>query len=711
MITSLEELKKKAPYLKNENWDLIKKAYEYAKFVHQDMKRKNGEDYLLHPLNVAFILTTYKVDDITISSAILHDVLKNKEYTLEDIETNFGKEIASIVNGVYVITKLDFDTSKVDKINYQRKIIVGLCDDVRILMIKLADRLHNMRTLEAMPLEKQKQKAIETLEIYAPIAHGIGLNKMKSELEDLSLKYAKPDAYQTVLDKLDETKEQRDFYVLKMQEEIEKLLKENNIDFSIKGRSKSIYGIYKKLEKGRRFEDIYDILALRVFVNTIPECYQVMGIIHAKYKPIPKRFKDFIAMPKANMYQSLHTTVYGVFDEMFEIQIRTYEMDEIAERGIASHFSYKEGGIGGKSSLEKRLQFFRSILELNQEEDSDIEFVRTVQKEMFQDVVYVYTPNGNVIELPLGSTPVDFAYRIHSDIGNKTVGAMVNGSIVPLDYILQDNDVVKINTNKNSKGPSYEWLSFVKTSGAKNKIKSFFNKIDKDEKRKKGEEQLHKDLRKKKISITEFLSSENIDKILEEFKQNNLDELYINIGSGNIQTGSIINTVLASNSTKEEQVIEKARQNEVEIPKIKDEIIVNGIDNIKVNISSCCRPIPGDFIIGYVTKGEGINIHRKDCINIQDTNRTIDVYWNDSIVKRYPADIYIKAIFNEKLLVDIVSKTSLCNVIIQSMNSKKYDNYIIYNLTVMVNNLDQLKKFMISLEQLPDISIVDRRNS
>ena len=398
--------------------------------------------------------------------------------------------MADIVAGVDRITKLDFSLNSKDAVNKQRQILVGLSEDVRVLMIKLAERLHNMRTIASQPKEKRKQKAIETLEVYAPIAHGIGMNKVKSELEDISLKYAKPEGYRSVLDKLDETKEERDKYVEEMIKEVSSLLNENGIKHEIKGRSKGIYSIFKKLDKGKRFEDIYDILALRVFVDTISECYQVMGIIHSKYKPVPKRFKDFIAMPKANMYQSLHTTVYGIDNEMFEIQIRTYEMDEIAERGIASHWSYKEGN--SNNNLEKQLQFFRSIIELNQEEDNDEEFVKTVQNEVFNGVIYVYTPNGKVIELPNSATPIDFAYRIHSDIGNKAVGAMVNGSIVPLDYELHDNDVVKININKNQIGPNYEWLSFVKTNGAKSKIKAYFNRIDKEENHKKGEDKIQK---------------------------------------------------------------------------------------------------------------------------------------------------------------------------------------------------------------------------
>ena len=565
-----------------------------------------------------------------------------------------------------------------------------------------------MRTLDAQPLEKRKQKALETMQIFAPIAHGIGMNKIKGELEDISLKYVKPEAYRSVIDKLAETKDDRDKYVEDMITSISNLLKENKIEFEIKGRSKGIYSIYKKLDKGRKFEDIYDILALRVFVNTVAECYQVMGIIHAKYKPIPKRFKDFIAMPKANMYQSLHTTVYGVDGQMFEVQIRTYEMDEIAERGIASHFSYKEGG-NAKSSLEQKLQFFRSIIELNSEEDSDEEFVKTVQQEMFNGMVYVYTPNGDVIELPIGATPIDFAYKVHTNVGNKMVGAMVNGNIVPLDYQLQDNDIVKINTNKNSTGPSYEWLNIAKTQGAKNKIKGFFNKIDKDENLKKGEEILQRELRKKKIVFSDFLSDENIQKMLKEYKYQSLDDLYINIGASNVTPGSLINLIYNKNDSKEEFILKKAQLGEVNDPHVKNDIIVEGIDEIKVNVAACCRPIPGDAIVGYITKGYGINVHRKDCNNLLNLEeRIIDVRWNDNIDKRYPTSLHITTLLNDNLLLDIISKTSNNNITIQSINTHHNKDEIIYDITLMVHNLEKLNKFMNDVKNINDVVEVER---
>ncbi len=688
--------------------DLIQKSYEYATNAHKGIKRRSGEDYITHPLNTAYILTSLNADSTIISAAILHDVLKNEDITYDDILNNFGKDIADIVNGVSKLTNLNFELETKDDINKQRKILVGLTEDVRVLMIKLAERLHNMRTIESQPLEKQKEKALETLEIYAPIAHGIGMGKIKSELEDISLKYAKPEGYNSVVSKLNETKEQRDKYIETMIKEVSNLLDENNIKHKIKGRSKGIYSIFRKLDKGKRFEDIYDILALRVFVDTVPECYQALGIIHSKYKPIPKRIKDFIAMPKANMYQSLHTTVYGIDNQLFEIQIRTYEMDEIAERGIASHWSYKEnGGHGGKSNLEQRLQFFRSILELNNEQD-DLAFVKNVKEEVFNGAIYVYTPQGKVIELKQGSTPIDFAYRIHSDIGDKMVGAMVNGNIVPLDYELHDNDVVKINTNKNQAGPSYEWLNIVKTENAKSKIKAYFNKIDKEEAIKKGEELLYKELRKKKIIFNEFLCEENVNKILKEYRLNSLDDVYLSIGKSNINVNSIINFVLDINENKEDIMLKKSMNSNYDV-NIKNDIIVDGIDEIKVNLASCCKPIPGDLIVGYITKGYGINVHRKDCKNIISLDeRIINVRWNANPLQKYPTNIKISALKKNDLLVTIISKFGNNNITIKSINTSECIDNVIFDLTILVTKKDVLDKLINDIKSISEVISVER---
>ena len=480
-VTIEDLINKVRTYIDNEkDIELIKKAYDYASCKHFGQKRITGDDYIIHPLNVALILTDNNADTYTICAGLLHDVLEDSDATYEEMEKLFGKEITSLVDGVTKINKISFNSISEQMAANQRKILVGLSNDVRVIIIKLADRLHNMRTLYVLPEEKQKRKAKETLEILTPVAHRLGIYKIKSELEDLSLRYLKPDAYFDIVEKLNQKKVERDAAVSKMMDEVSNLLKEHNIPHEIKGRSKSIYSIYNKLSKGRPFSDIYDILALRVFVDTEQECYIALGLIHSKYKPVPKRFKDYIAMPKTNLYQSLHTTVFGIDGELFEIQIRNYEMDKIAEYGIASHWSYKEhknGAVASKDVMEQKLQIFRNIIELNEDSSTPEEFVSSVKKDILSnDVIYVYTPKGDVVELPDGSTPVDFAYKVHSEVGDRMIGAIVNDNIVPLDYKLNNGDIIKINTNKAS-SPSKDWLSFVVTTGAKNKIRAYFSKM------------------------------------------------------------------------------------------------------------------------------------------------------------------------------------------------------------------------------------------
>jgi guanosine-3',5'-bis(diphosphate) 3'-pyrophosphohydrolase len=528
---------------------LIRRAYDYAEKKHFGQKRISGDDYILHPLNVALILTEISADAPCMAAALLHDTIEDSDATKEEIEELFGSEVALLVDGVTKINKLNFNTETEASAANQRKILVGLSEDPRVIIIKLADRLHNMRTISVLSVEKQKKKAKETLEILTPVAHRLGIYKIKSELEDLSLRYLKPDAYFDIVEKLNQKKTERDEAVSKMIDEVSELLNEHNIPHEIKGRSKSIYSIYNKMAKGKRFDDIYDILALRVFVDTEQDCYLALGLIHSKYKPVPKRFKDYIAMPKTNLYQSLHTTVFGIDGNLFEIQIRTYEMDKIAEYGIASHWSYKEHKDGAKSAkdaMEQKLQIFRNIIELNEDANTPEEFITSVKKDILtSDVIYVYTPKGDVIELPAQSTPVDFAYKVHSEVGDRIVGAIVNDNIVPLDYKLVTGDIIKVNTNKASK-PSKDWLNFVVTSGAKNKIKSYYSKLEKDENIEKGTDLLEKELRKENLSINEFLSNKNIDIILNELKLKDIDDLYVNIASGKNTPNSVIKIIIKS---------------------------------------------------------------------------------------------------------------------------------------------------------------------
>ena len=691
----------------------IQKAYLYAKEKHMGEIRLTGDDYINHPLNVAYILAKLSSDYQTICAGLLHDILENPANSKEELEEQFGNDITSLVEGITTINRLNFNGETDSKLASQRKILVGLTEDVRVIFIKLADRLHNMRTLWAIDSKSQTEKAKETLDILVPIAARLGMNQIKSELEDLCLRYSKPDVYFSIVEALNETKIERDKTVEKMIQEVQEILNENHIEYKIKGRSKSIYSIYKKMDKGKRFQDIYDLFAMRIYVNTESECYQVLGLIHSKFKPMPKRFKDYVANPKPNMYQSLHTTVFGIDGKLFEIQIRTYEMDAIAENGIASHWSYKENGSNVKANIqnamEQKLQFFKTIMELRKEEDNDEDFVNSVKTDILKESIYVFTPKGDAIELPNGSTPIDFAYRVHSKVGDSMVGAIVNNQIVPLDYVLKDGDIINIKTNK-SAIPSKEWMNIAYTQQAKNKIKAFFNKIDKEEYLKKGEEEIKAELRKRKISFNEFFTPENTEKILAETKCSNLDELYISIGNGKTTATLTLNIIQNNNDTKEEIILKKVTEREVKPVVIKDDIIVEGIDSLKVNVANCCQPIPGDHIVGYITKGNGISVHRMSCPNMEQVEeRVISVHWNETVSKKYHTSLLIEAENTKNVLLDIISKTSSGEIIVDSINTlKRSGDTSLIEVTIRVSNLEKLTKFIHDLESLKHIITVER---
>ena len=706
-ISTIDELISSLDYIKNEEEiNVIKKAYEYASKIHRGQKRLSGEDYILHPLNVAYILTSLDADSDTIATALLHDIINKADGNIDDVRKEFGDEIAYLLDGITTINKLSLSAENESTINYYKKILVGLTEDVRIIIIKLAERCHNMRTLYAIPKKKQALKAKETLEILAPIAHRLGLSYIKAELEELSLKYYKPEAYKAVEELLDNTKEERDASVKEMQRRVSNILLDNNISFEIKGRSKSIYSIYNKLQKGKKFEDIYDIYALRVIVNTKTECYQVLGLIHAKYKPIPKRFKDYIANPKNNMYQSLHTTVFGFDGKPYEIQIRTFDMDKVAERGIASHWSYKEQGKKIQNSMEQKLQLFRNIIELNNEEVSDEEFVKSVQTDVLGDNIYVYTPKGDVYELPVGSTPIDFAYRIHTKIGDTMVGALVNENIVPLNYELHTGDIVKINTNKQSK-PSKEWLNIVKSSQAKNKIKAFFSKIDKDAAIEKGKDLINRELRRKKIPFQTFI--DNINIVIKEFKVKDETELYYTIGTGKYAPNTVINFAIKEDVNKEEFALNKIANKTINEIELKNDILVSGIDNIKVSLANCCKPVKGDDIVGYISRGNGVIVHIKNCHNIEEVDeRLIDVSWNKEITSKFKTSLIITSNKRDNLLLDIITKTSGLNINILKIDTRNYEDETKYKLTIEVEDTDILEKYINQLKQIKDVTFVER---
>lgn len=684
-----------------ENFDTIKKAYEYAYNEHRGMKRLSGEDFITHPLEVTKILLDLNVDDTTIIASLLHEVINNGNTTYDELVEMFGEDVAMIVQSVSKINKLELPDNNESSALYLRKVLVGLAEDVRVLYIKLADRLHNMRTNWAVKPEKQKLKANETMNVLVPIAHRLGINSIKSELENLCLYYLKPDVYNDILEKLNNTVEELTEYLDEMKESIIELLTEAGIKFEIKGRVKSVYSIYNKLNNGKEWNKIYDILALRVFVEEESECYQAIGLIHSRFRPMPKRFKDYIASPKENMYQSLHTTVFGVEGNLFEIQVRTYAMDEIAEKGIASHWSYKEKGAKKiQDVMEQKLEMFRNVIESSNAE-SDVEFENVIKNDIFSDLIYTYTPKGDVIELPVGSTPVDFAYRIHSKVGDTMVGAIVNDQIVPLSYELQNDDVVSIKTNASST-PNKDWINIAKTLQAKNKIKAFFSKKDKEEYIQKGKNILEQELRKRKMAFNEVLTNDAIKKITEDLKVKDLDEIYLAIGSLRYTAGYIISLT----TTEKQEVKDVLFERKNDLPKInyKSDILVEGTGNIMVNIAKCCMPIKGDEIVGYITKGQGISVHKKGCANIpEDEERIIDVSWNMDSSNYYYTNIYVILNLNSNMLANIITEVGKRDSLVKSCNTKELDNKLVYELNIRVKDKIELEKLKDSIRKLQDV--------
>lgn len=686
---------------KREQFETIKKAYEYAYNEHKGMKRLTGDDFITHPLEVTKILMDLNVDDTTIIASLLHEVINNGNKTYEDLVNDFGEDIAKIVLSVSKINKLELPDNNESSVIYLRKILVGLAQDVRVMYIKLADRLHNMRTNWAINPSKQKQKAEETMSVLVPIAHRLGINSIKSELENLSLYYLKPDVYNDILEKLNETVDELNDCLEEMKESIIDILTEAGIKFEIKGRVKSVYSIYNKLSNGKEWNKIYDILALRIFVEEESDCYQVIGLIHSRFRPMPKRFKDYIASPKENMYQSLHTTVFGVEGHVFEIQVRTYEMDEIAEKGIASHWSYKEKGTKKiQNVMEQKLEMFRNVIE-SSNNDTDADFENAVNADIFSDLIYTYTPKGDVVELPIGSTPVDFAYRIHSRVGDTTVGAIVNDQIVPLSYELKNDDVVNIKTNNNST-PNKDWLSFVKTNQARNKIKAFFSKQDKEEYILKGKNILETELRKRKMAFNEVLTPEVIDKLIKDLKIKDLDEIYLSIGSLRFTAGYIINLTKEDRHEVDDALFER----KLSIPKInyKSDILVEGNSNIMVNIAKCCMPIKGDEIVGFITKAQGISVHKKGCANVpNNSERVVDVSWNMDASNYYFTNIYVYVASGFDLLVNIITEVGKLGCIVRSCNTKEFDNKTMYELNIRIKDKEELDNVMKSIRKIHNV--------
>ena len=714
----------------NINMDMVDKAYNLAFEAHKEQKRDSGEPYIIHPIEVATILAELGMDTSTIVAGLLRDVIEDTEYTYDDIKNLFGEEVANLVSGVTKITKMEYKSKEEQQADNFRKMLLAMADDIRVIIIKLADRLHNMRTLKYRKKEKQKKTAMETLDIYAPLAHRLGISKIKWELEDLSFRYLHEEEYYDLVKQVAEKRTEREIYIKKIIEDMYNKLEEAGIDSDIDGRPKHFFSIYKKMvTKNKSIEQIFDLTAIRVLVNTVKDCYEVLGIVHTIYKPIPGRFKDYIAMPKPNMYQSLHTTVIGPQGKTFEIQIRTFEMHRTAEYGIAAHWKYKEGDNNGETkekNFESKLVWLRDMLEFQKETADAQEFIEGFKIDLFTDEIFLFTPKGVVIDLPNGATPIDFAYRIHTDIGNKCVGAKVNGKIVPLDYKLKTGEIVEVLTSNNAKGPNMDWLNIAKSNQAKSKIRSWFKKAKKEENISKGKELFEKELKKQGVHFADIAKGETYEKFVKRNNINGMDDLYALIGLGAISASSFIWKLKDENQSKDEKVIEENTNKIIEdnISKAQRNkidqtvgITVKGVDNLMIRFAKCCNPVPGDDIMGYITKGRGISVHRADCGNLknlimEDGDKVVDVSWGTSNGRAYIAEIQVKAEDRSGLLTDIMGIISELNLQLNALNAKSAKGSMAYvNIKVKIDTVELLKDLMKKIRHLKGIIDVYRVNN
>ncbi|MDP4117750.1 MAG: bifunctional (p)ppGpp synthetase/guanosine-3',5'-bis(diphosphate) 3'-pyrophosphohydrolase [Bacillota bacterium] len=698
----------------------VRRAYEFARDAHKDQKRLSGEPYICHPLEVACIIADFALDKDTVIAGLLHDVIEDTEITYEQVAKIFSPEIANMVEGVTKLGKIKFTTQEEEQVENLRKMFIATAKDVRIVLIKLCDRLHNMRTLDAMPSHKQLKKSLETIEVYAPIADRLGIFKVKAELEDLALKYLDPVAYNEITVQVAEKQNRNNDFVQFNVDKIVKKLDELNINvLSIGGRVKHNYSIFKKtFMQGRAIDEIYDIFAIRVIVETIADCYAVLGAVHELYRPIPGRIKDYISMAKANMYQSLHTTVIGSNGTPFEIQIRTMEMHYTAEYGIAAHWKYKQG-LGGKNSdADEKLAWIRKIMEIQDESSDSSEFMRALKVDMFSDQVYVFTPKGDVVCLPTGSCPIDFAYSIHSAIGSKTMGAKVNGKLVPLNYTLNNGDIVSIITSTSVHGPSRDWLKIVKTSSARAKINQWFKKEGRDENIALGREMMDREIKKTGYTINRLMIPEVLEQILRKHHFQNMDDLYSAIGFGGIPALKIVQK-LREEYKKRNSKTEEDDDNIRVSHKHGDNnggVTVEGIDNCLVRLSRCCRPVPGDDIVGYITRGRGVSVHRRDCINvinnIEDEDRMVNVSWKKgNVSEKYCADLLIIADDRTGLLADIVNTLALLKIPTTNLNARRSKNLEAFiTVGVEVSTANQVDLLINKLSQIRGVIKIARNS-
>ncbi len=723
VLTADQVIDKTRTYLNEEHVEMVKKAYEFAKHAHRDQYRKSGEPYIIHPIQVAGILADLEMDPATVAAGFLHDVVEDTSVTLKDIESEFNDEVAMLVDGVTKLGKIKYKSHEEQQAENHRKMFVAMAQDIRVILIKLADRLHNMRTLKHLPLEKQRRISNETLEIFAPLAHRLGISKIKWELEDTALRYLNPQQYYRIVNLMKKKRAEREQYLEDVIEEVKARMGEVSIKAEISGRPKHIYSIYRKMAlQNKQFSEIYDLLAVRIVVNSIKDCYAVLGIIHTCWKPMPGRFKDYIAMPKPNMYQSLHTTVIGPKGDPLEVQIRTVEMHRIAEFGIAAHWAYKEGkAINDSSTFEQKLTWFREILEFQNDTANAEEFMESLKIDLFSDMVFVFTPKGDVIELPSGSVPIDFAYRIHSEIGNKTIGAKVNGKMVTLDYKLKTGDIIEILTSKHSYGPSQDWLKLAQTSQAKNKIRAFFKKQRREENVEKGKEMIEKEIRNMEFDIKEIMTADNLKKVAEKFNFSSEEDMYAAVGYNGVTALQVANRLTEKWRKKRDQEQSASITNAITdlkaFPTAKRResgVRVQGIDNLLIRLSRCCNPIPGDEIVGYITKGRGVSVHRADCTNIDSgdaQSRLIQVEWESALNdrKEYNVDIEISGYDRRGVLNEVLQAVNETKTNISAVSGKTDRNKMAtINMSIAIHNVSHLQKVVDRIKQIPDIYSVRR---
>ncbi|RLJ78379.1 RelA/SpoT family protein [Salisediminibacterium halotolerans] len=716
-------------YLSENDLAFLRRAYHAAEHAHSEQYRKSGEPYIWHPVQVAGILVELGMDTNTIAAAFLHDVIEDTEMTYERLAKEFNEEVAMLVDGVTKLGKIKYKSKEEQQAENHRKMFVAMARDIRVILIKLADRLHNMRTLKHLPPDKQRRIANETLEIFAPLAHRLGISAIKWELEDTSLRYLNPQQYYRIVNLMKKKRAEREQYIEQVQNDIRERLKDMNIEAEINGRAKHIYSIYRKMVlQNKQFNEIYDLLAIRIVVKNIKDCYAVLGTIHTHWKPMPGRFKDYIAMPKANMYQSLHTTVIGPKGDPLEVQIRSEEMHKIAEYGVAAHWAYKEGTnvSDDQESMEQKLSWFREILDWQNDADDAQEFMESLKIDLFSDMVFVFTPKGDVVELPKGSVPLDFAYRIHTEVGNRCIGAKVNGKMVPLDHQLKTGDIVEVLTSKHSYGPSQDWLKITQSSHAKNKIRQWFKKERREENIEKGRDAIEKEIEKKGYSVKKVMKDENIKRALDKFSFSSEEDMYAAVGYGGITPAQIF-TRLTEDIRKKEEEAEGQTLNEAvddlkkpekpieEKSKTTDAgVRVEGIDNLLVRLSKCCNPVPGDEIVGYITKGRGVSVHRNDCPNVKTEeakNRLLPVEWesNTKKPKNFNVDIEINGYDRRNLLNDVLQAVAETKTNINAVSGKSDKNKMAtIDMTISIQHLQHLQKVVDRIKQISDIYSVRR---